>query len=457
MLHIPASRAPARGGVAATAALHSTPVTTPHPPRVLGLGQTTAIVIGAVIGVGIFFTPSQVARIAGSPDRALLLWGVAGLAAACGGLAFGELGRRFPHAGGQYRVVRETWGPFAGFLYVFCLLTAIQSGAAAIIASVAVRNLGVALGVTVPDAVQTVGALSLIGMVTATNIVGVKQSAGFQVFTVVAKLATLAVIVLLGATLAPAPAPTAPLTPATGLALAGGLLPAFFSYGGWQHALWMAGEVRDPERNVPRAILGGVAVVVLAYVGAAWAYFALLGFDGVVGAKALAAEAVGVVYPGAGPRVVAGMVALSALGVLNAQFLAGPRQVWALARDGLGVSALGALHPTRNTPWVAILALAGCAAAALLLAGTDGIGRLTAWTVVVDSCFFALTALALLRLQAAERRFTAVSLAAVAFVLLEFSAMAGALADEKVRGAALSGLTWIGVAAVLYVLLGRRR
>lgn len=433
-------------------------MSTPHPPRVLGLGQTTAIVIGAVIGVGIFFTPSQVARIAGSPDRALLLWGVAGLSAACGGLAFGELGRRFPHAGGQYRVVRETWGPFAGFLYVFCLLTAIQSGAAAIIASVAVRNLGVALGVTVPEGVQLFGALALIGMVTATNIVGVKQSAGLQVFTVAAKLATLAVIVLLGATAAPAAPPSAaPPTPATGLALAAGLLPAFFSYGGWQHALWMAGEVRDAERNVPRAILGGVAVVVLAYVGAAWAYFALLGFEGVVGAKALAAEAVGVVYPGVGPRVVAAMVALSALGVLNAQFLAGPRQVWALARDGLGVSALGALHPTRNTPWVAVLTLAGCATAALVLAGTDGIGRLTAWTVVVDSCFFALTALALLRLQAAERRFTAVSLAAAAFVLLEFSAMAGALADEKVRGAALSGLTWIGVAALLYLVLGRRR
>lgn len=438
---------------------------TPTPPRVLGLGQTTAIVIGAVIGVGIFFTPSQVARVAGSADRALLLWAVAGLAAACGGLAFGELGRRFPHAGGQYRVVRETWGPFAGFLYVFCLLTAIQSGAAAIIASVAVRNLGVALDVPVPDGVQVVGALTLIGLVTATNIVGVKQSAGFQVFTVLAKLATLAVIVLLGATFDPAPpglpspaapAPAAPLTPATGLALAAGLLPAFFSYGGWQHALWMAGEVRDPERNVPRAILGGVAVVVLAYVGAAWAYVALLGFEGVVGAKALAAEAVGVVYPGVGPRVVAGMVALSALGVLNAQFLAGPRQVWALARDGLGVDALGALHPTRNTPWVAVLALAGCASAALLLAGTDGIGRLTAWTVVVDSCFFALTALALLRIQAAERRFTAVSLAAAAFVLLEIAATAGALADEKVRGAAVSGLVWIGVAAALYGLRRRR-
>jgi basic amino acid/polyamine antiporter, APA family len=412
-------------------------------PRVLDLRHLVAIVIGAIIGVGIFFTPAQVARIAGSEERALLLWAVGGACAAAGGVVFGELGRRFPHAGGQYRVMLAGWGPFAAFVYVVSLLTAIQPGAAAIIAHIAARNLALALGVSLSSNALIGVALALIGAVVIANTIGVRQSAGVQLFTVTAKLATLGGIVALAIAHQPA------------VVAAAGLLPAMFSYGGWQHALWMAGEVRDPERTLPRGIGIGVAVVILAYVGAAWAYFELLGFDGVTNAKALAAEAVAVVLPGAGARVVAGAVAISAFGVLNAQFLAGPRQVWALARDGLFFGALGHLHPARSTPHLAILALGVCASTALVVAGPDGVGQLTAWTVVVDTLFFALTALVLLKLQWAERRATFATFAAVAFVLIELAAMVGALASPQVRAAALTGLGWVLGISLLYLRFRR--
>ena len=161
-------------------------------PRVLGLRQTTAIVIGAVIGVGIFFTPSQVARYAGSEGRALLCWTLGGVLAMTGGMVFAELGRRFPQAGGQYRVIQAAWGPFAGFVYVTCLLTAIQAGAAAIIARIAARNLVVVLGGGNPDVL----AFALVAAVIGINLLGVRQGAGVQVVTVLAKLAVLAGISL---------------------------------------------------------------------------------------------------------------------------------------------------------------------------------------------------------------------------------------------------------------------
>jgi APA family basic amino acid/polyamine antiporter len=413
-------------------------------PRVLGLPHTVVIVIGAVIGVGIFFTPSQVARLSGSADNALWMWALGGVLAVTGGVTFGELGRRFPQAGGQYCVIAQAWGPFAGFVYVSCLLTAIQAGAAAIIARIAAQNLVTALGIG--EAAWL--APALIGAVMLTNMAGVRQGVGVQFGTVAAKLAVLAGIVCAAVVAAPPAVVSSAAPTVTGLAVFAGVLPAMFSYGGWQHALWMAGEVRDPERTLPRGIAIGVAVVLVTYLSAAWAYFALLGYDGVVSSKALAADAVAVVLPGTGARLVAGAVAVSAFGVLNAQFLAGPRQVWAIARDGLFPSVLGWLHPTRTTPVVAILAL-GASALTVLFAAGD-IGSLIAWTVVIDTLFFALAAAALLRFQAG--RFDWTSLAAALFILLEGVALTGAISQPEVRGAALTGVVWVAAVAGVYAV-----
>ncbi|MFZ5476487.1 MAG: APC family permease, partial [Myxococcota bacterium] len=262
--------------------------------RELGLGDTTAVVIGAIVGVGIFFTPAQVARLAGSEEVALGLWALGGVVAALGAWTFAELGRRYPRAGGQYDVLRDAWGPLPGFLYVFCNLTAIQAGSIAIIAWYCAQNFADAFGATLSPGVNLVAAVVLVAGLTAANVVGVRAGAWVQNVTVVSKLLTLVAVVGLAVVAAPAaPAPAAPVAGERGIALLAGLLPAMFAYGGWQQALWVGGEVKDPERTLPRAILGGVAVVVVVYLGAAWAYFRLLGFEGVAGAGGLAFEAVG--------------------------------------------------------------------------------------------------------------------------------------------------------------------
>ncbi len=421
--------------------------------RELGLFDTTAVVIGAIIGVGIFFTPSEVAGIAGSVPAALGLWVLGGVIAALGALVFAELGRRYPRAGGQYDVLRDAWGSLAGFLYVFCNLTAIQTGSVAVIALICAENLARAAGVDAPPTAQTlIGAVLLIGGLAAANIIGVRQGARIQNVTVAAKLVTLATVVVL-AVVADPPPPDAPAAVTPRVSMLAGLLPAMFAYGGWQQALWVGGEVKDPERNLPRGILLGVAVVVVVYVSAAWAWFAILGFDGVATSKALAFDAATAVLGPWGGRLVAGAVAVSAFGVLNAQFLTGPRLVWALSSDGRFFAPFARLHPTFATPAPAILLLAGLSLVVLFVAG---IGDLTNWVVVVDALFFALTGLALVRFQLRDGTLGMVSVAAVGFAFLELAAVYGAVIDPKVQAAAFAGFAWVGVAALIWAVRFRR-
>ncbi len=425
--------------------------------RTLGLWDTTGVVIGAIIGVGIFFTPGQVAKLAGSAEVALGLWALGGLIAALGAWTFADLGRRYPRAGGQYDVLRDAWGPMAGFLYVFCNLTAIQGGSIAIIAWYCAQNLAAAVGVTLSNGANLAGAIVLIAGLTVANVWGVRAGAGVQNVTVIARLATLAGIAAIALFAPPPPFTTAEVTVApVGLALLAGVLPAMFAYGGWQQALWVGGEVKDAERNLPRAILIGVAVVIVAYLGAAWAFFRLLGFDAVAAGGALAPAAVAVVLPGIGAQIAGLAVGVSAFGVLNAQLLTGPRLVWALAEDGLFFTPFRAIHPRWGTPVAAIVLLGGLGATLLAVAGVDGVDRLTAWVVAVDAIFFALTGLALVRFLVREGRaaWTAVPLA---FAALELAAVAGAVASEAVRAAALTGAVWIAAAAVVYLVWFRRR
>ena len=420
--------------------------------RELGPWDTTGVVIGAIIGVGIFFTPGQVAKLAGSANAALGLWALGGLIAALGALTFAELGRSYPRAGGQYDILRDAWGPMAAFLYVFCNLTAIQGGSIAIIAWYCAQNLAEAAGASLTNGTNLVSAVVLIAGLTFANVLGVRTGAGVQNVTVVARLLTLGGIGAIALFAPPAPVASAPAAAVpTGLAFVAGVLPAMFAYGGWQQALWVGGEVKDAERNLPRAIVLGVAVVIVAYVGTAWAFFRVLGFDAVAAGGALAPAAVGSVFPGIGSRVAAFAVGISAFGVLNAQLLTGPRLVWALAEDGRFFAPFRTIHAKWGTPVPAILLLGAFGAALLAAAGVDGVDRLTAWVVVVDAVFFALTGLALVRFLAQERRYTWIAVP-IAFAALEFAAVAGAVASERVRAAALTGAAWIAVAAVIYLV-----
>ncbi len=429
--------------------------------------DATAVVIGAIIGVGIFFTPSRVAQLAGTGSLALWTWVIGGVIALLGALTFAELGAMVPRAGGQYELLRDAYGPATGFVYVVSNATATQAGSIGVIALVCVDNLAVALTGAVLEPLATLGcAIGLTLGIALANAVALRWGARIQNITVVAKLATLLCVAAVALFAAP---PAAELDAASSsprlhplAAIAAALVPTLFTFGGWQQVLWIGGEVEQPERNLPRSIIGGVLAVIAVYLLANWAYLALLGHAGVTQTETLAADAVAVVFAGPGRRAIAIAVAVSALGVLNAQLLTGPRLLYALARDGRLWPILGRVHASRGTPIPAIAVLAGMAIVLLIIAGQDGIDRLLTGVVLVDACFFALTGLASLvlarRMPHAERpvRMPGFPWIPLLFGLAELGVVVGAWLDPEVRGAALIGAVWIAAALLLYLIRFRR-
>lgn len=436
------------------------------PARVLGPFDAGCIVIGAIIGVGIFFTPSRVAALTGTGGLALAAWGLAGFIALCGALTFAQLGARYHDSGAQYQVLRDAYGPLPGFVFVFCNATAIQAGATGIIAIICINNITAACGAGALESGPLLALSSaLIAVLIAANIIGVRAGSAIQNITVTAKV--IALLAVAGLAVAWArPGEAAPraldgaLSPVAGVLAA--LVPAFFSYGGWQHALWISGEVKEPRRNLPRAIVGGVVIVVLAYLLANWAYLRLLGVGGVASSKALAADAVSTVMPGLGARLIAAAVAVSALGVLNAQLLSGPRLVYGLARDGRFFGPFARLSRA-GTPWAAIVLIGGMAIALLWVAGEKGVDRLTTGVVFIDGVFFALTGAAVFKKKIGgtagdgSSRAPGFPVVPALFVLGELGVVVGAYLAADTRNAAVLGVAWMVGAVLLYLAFFRRR
>ncbi len=453
--------------------------------RVLGLGDAAAVVIGAIIGVGIFFTPSRVAALAGSTDRALAAWAVGALIALLGALTFAELGALYPRTGGQYEILRDAFGPATAFVFVVCNATAVQAGGIAIIALVTARHVGSALGIAAGGKGSGSGllipSLVLIALLAMFNVLGVRWGARIQNATVAAKLLTLLFLTALAVVVPPLASAAVPPAGGAGAGAAAGaahaslalllaaVVPTLFAFGGWQQALWVGGEVKNPARNLPAAILGGVAVVAAVYLSACWAYFRLLGFAGVASSTALAADAVARSFPEWGSRAIAGAVALSALGVLNAQFLSGPRLLYAMARDGRFFAPVGRAS-ANGTPAVAIVLLAVMSALLLIAGGEDAISKILTGVVFVDGVFFALTGASLLVLRRRQSSRTADAtegpppsripghpLVPLLFVLGETAVVIGAYVDPEVRHAAGLGAAWIAGSLLLYLVRFRKR
>ncbi len=424
------------------------------------------VVIGGIIGVGVFFNGSRMAELTQSGSMMLLAWGIGGVIALCGALVFAELGGRYNGNGAQYEVLRDAYGPMPAFLYVFCNATAIQTAAIGVIATVCADNIFVALNIAAPEGYGRLGiAAVLIALVTAANIIGVMWGSSIQNFTVFAKLITIVVVTGIAALMGKAdvmaaahPAVASNMNPWLGLV--GALIPAMFAYGGWQQALWISGEVREPQKNLPRSIIGGVVIVVVVYMLANWAYLRLLGIEAVASSKTLAADAVAAVYPSTGKRVIAGAVALSAFGVLNAQLLAGPRLVYGMARDGRFFRIFGELHKGRGTPVAAILLLSVTATGLLFAAGFNGVDRLTTGAVFIDCVFFILTGLAVFVLrrrgQESTFRLPGYPVVPALFVIGEVGALVGAYVKWDTASAAWIGMAWIAGAALLYLLFFNR-
>jgi APA family basic amino acid/polyamine antiporter len=371
--------------------------------RELGVASAALLVVGGIIGSGIFFTPAEVARALPGPTSILAVWILGGFVALAGALTYAELGAMLPDAGGPYVYIRHAFGSLPAFLYGWMNLLSIASGAIAAVAMgfagylarfVDVAPVGGPIGV----AAATITVLSL------TNVLGIKPGTALQNILTGAKIAALAILIVGGFVLwnavgAPPVVPDAPPPRASTVSgFAAAFVAVLFTIGGWQQMNMVAGEIRDPERTIPRALLIGILVVIAIYLGANAVYLHALGRDGLAASQAVAADAASRLVGPVGATFITVSAMISILGFVNVAILANSRVPYALARDGVFFAAVGQVHPRFQTPHVAIL-LCGGWALVLLLATRGEIGALLSGVVFADWIFFGLGAAAVFALR----------------------------------------------------------
>lgn len=366
----------------------------PELRRDLGLFSCTLMVVGGIIGSGIFFTPAEVARALPSGGWILGVWAFGGLVALAGALTYAELGALMPDAGGAYVYIRTAFGPLAAFLCGWMTLLAISTGA---LAAVSMGFAGyVARFVDVgPVGGQLGVAILTIVVLGATNYAGLRPGAAVQNTLTVAKIAALGGLIVAGfvwwaSVGAPLPVADAPPPRASLLSgLAAAFVAVLFTIGGWQQLNMVAGEIRRPEWTIPRALTLGIAIVIVIYLGANAVYVHVLGRDGLAASTAVAADtAVRLVGDIGGLLITLGAM-LSILGFVNVALLGNSRIPFAMAQDGMFLAAAGTVHPRFGTPHVAIAIMVAWSVA--LLGGTRGdLGALLSGVVFADWIFFGL-------------------------------------------------------------------
>jgi APA family basic amino acid/polyamine antiporter len=346
--------------------------------RELGLADASVVVAGAIIGVGIFANPSNVARILEVPWLILLAWGAGGLIALLGGFAYAELGSRLPHVGGQYTYLARAYHPVVGFLYGIALLFIINGGALAAVAIIFasyVNGSFVALGYW---GIRAVAAIVLIALA-AVNSLGIAIAIGGS-----------------GAPASTFTIDTATAGPGTVGLLFTALVPIMFAYGGWQNCGAVAAEIRNPARTLAWANVIGVSVVVVLYLGLNVSYLWVLTPEEVGASTALASDAARAVAGEIGARLVASLILVSSLGFLAVITLTGPRLYYAMAKDGCFFARAARLHPRYRTPtftlWLQTVV-------ALVLLTTNTYDQLLSYVVFADWLFFSAAAAAIFVLR----------------------------------------------------------
>ncbi len=363
-------------------------------PRRLGPWSTAAVTVGIMIGSGIFRVPAQAAAETGSAGAMLLAWVIGGVVAMSGALTLAEVAAHYPEAGGMYVYLREAFGRLPAFLFGWVYLIVIPAGAGAI-ALVFAEYLGRLVPLP-PSAIRPVAAATIV-LLAAAQYRSIRVGAAIQNLSTAAKVAAILLLAFASFALAgpgagawSASAASQPMHPA-GLGL--GVVTVLWAYNGWQDVTCLSGEVRDPHRNLPLAIVGGTLVVVAVYLAANAAYLRVLPLADVAASPLVAADvAVRLVGPG-GAALVSALVCLATFGSLNAVLMAVPRVFWAMADDGLFFRAVAAVHPRYRTPHVAITALGALAVAYLALRSFEQLieafilASLPFWALSVASVF----------------------------------------------------------------------
>ncbi|MCB9266749.1 MAG: amino acid permease [Lewinellaceae bacterium] len=363
----------------------------PQLDRKLTLFGLTMIAVGSCIGSGIFVTPYEIVRAVPHHGFVLIVWALGGVIALTGALTFAELGGMFPQAGGVYVFLREAYGELAGFLYGWVILLVINTGALA------------ALGIALAEYLsyfypldyggKIIIAIIVIAGLTGLNLIGINTSQWFANIFTGLKLLALGGIIIAGLVffdpakvqlhfnLLESPPPN------LGSALLLALIGVLWSFGGWHHASYLAGEAVEPQRTVPRAMVLGALIVTATYVLANLAYMLLLPLDAIAATTRVAGEAAAQVVSFGG-RLVAVAIAISIFGTIGIYTMSAPRIYFAMAKDGVFFEGLAYIHPRFHTPSSAMLLQAGWAILLLLFWGT--FSELITYVTFMDIAFMAL-------------------------------------------------------------------
>ena len=378
----------------------STPTvaSSPELARRLGLFDATMIVMGGIIGSGIFINPYVVARQVNTPFLILGVWALGGLIALAAAFIWAELAALRPEVGGQYAYLREAFHPSVAFLYGWALLLVIQTGGMAAVAVTFARYFVELTQVPLTD--WLVAVLALAGL-TLINCLGVRAGSTVQSILMVLKIVAILFLIACGLLLAggaktvagavsESSLPGRPISFDLLTAVGAAMVPVLFAYGGWQTASFVAGEIREPKKNLPRGLLIGVTGVVILYLAVNFVCLRVLGTSGLAQTATPASDVMRLALGEAGARAIAAGIAISTLGFLSQGMLTAPRVYFAMAEDGLFFKSVGRLHPKTRVPVMAI-ALQGVLAIVIALSG--GYEQILNYVVSVDFIFFGLTAM----------------------------------------------------------------
>lgn len=362
--------------------------------RGMGVWDASALVVGCVIGAGIFRLSDTVAQRTPTPGLFLLAWLVGGVLSLCGALCYAELATRFPKTGGDYIFLTQAYGRFWGFLFGWTKLFVERTGTVAILAFVFARHLEVVLGLPEQSAVKPAATAAIVAL-TAANILGLRFGKGIQNLFALLKVGAIALIIVVGilagkgsvshfTTGGDASIGFFPTLSALGLAL----IPVLWAFGGWTEAAYVAEEVKEPQRNLPRAIIGGLIGVTLLYLAVNAVYLYYMPLAELRSTDLVAAGTMGKIWPTWGARAVAAMVMASTFGALNGYILTGGRILFALGKDHALFARLGRLSQGGHTPAPALICTG---ALSVLLVWTGTLDQLVTYSSVVVFVFFAMS------------------------------------------------------------------
>ncbi len=428
--------------------------------RAIGLPHATAIVVGIIIGASVFVQASEITAFVPSPPVVAAVWIVAGILTMCGALVCAELSSAFPRSGGVYVFLRETYSPMLGFLWGWAMFWSMHTGIMAAIATVFARYTG--YFIPMGDAGLRATAVIAIVLLSAVNYLGVRFGSRVQTAFTLVKVLGVIVIILVGwlwhdpgrldLTSQPAVQPELIGTAKFLLAVGAGL----FAFGGWHMVTYTAEETKDPQRTIPRALVLGIIVVTVCYVGLNAVYFSVLSVDEVMSSTRVAADTFEALIGPAAGGFVSALVMFSAFGALNGVILAGPRVYYQMAQDGLLFTWAAAVHPVYKTPGRAIL-LQAVWGVVLVVTGTyrELVGRV----IYTEWIFFALLAIGVVILRrrddyAPQWRMPGVPIVPIGFALVSFAIVINQIRVDP-RNSAI-GLALVLAALPIYWVWGRR-